>query len=248
MSSQAPKVDVVTTQVIKIVAYQDELQSQWSALRARPVRHALDQIPELSDELRSQKVIDVWDRQWLSSRLERVHQDHTRAIMQRSGTCGYYYEPRALDGRSHNEEYKVIWLNRVDKQEALVQCQSLKQWACIVRSNKRFGVRALTSEAEAVHQEIKPATPFLGGGDLLEFVGGPFPYGATPQSLTKLFQTWGWTAKPCQPRSRSSDGKGILWFIQSTEKPPYEVYQESVQKERTSPCRTTSCSSISQDH
>lgn len=238
-TEQAPKVEVVTTQVLKIVAYKDEMHSTWGALCERPVRFVLEHIPELKEDPQGSKIIDVWDRQWLSGRLERVRQDHaevfafsvrltgvdTRAIMQRSGAAGFYFEPKAIDGRGHSDEFRIIWLNRVDKQEALVQCQSLKQWSCIVRSNRRFGVRVLTGDAEAVHGVVKPSTPFLGGADLLEFIGGPFPYGATRQSLTKLFQSWGWNAKPCQPKSRSSDGRGILWFIQSAGKPPYEVYQ-----------------------
>ena len=50
------------------------------------------------------------------------------------------------------------------------------------------------------------------------------PYGATRFSLVKLFAQWGWKARPCQPRGRSTDGNGILWEVQSSTPPPYEIY------------------------
>lgn len=240
VSEQAPKVDVVVTNVIKVLAFQDELGTNWKSLQEKPVRFLLDMIPEIQEAPHGREaVLDVWDRQWLNVRMEKVNQDYAgvfsvclrltgidvKAIMQRSGQSGVYYEPKTQDGRGHSDDFRVIWLNRHAKMDAVVQGQSIKQWSCLVRSNQRFGIRVEASQAEQVHNTLKPSTPFLTGTDLLQFVGGPFPYGATRQSLASLFKSWGWNAKPCQPKSRSSDGKGILWNIQSVGKPPYDVYQ-----------------------
>lgn len=239
-AENAPKVDEVSNQVLKVLAFKDEMGPQWTNLLDKPVRFVLDNLPELKErEDGTRAILDVWDRQWLNARMEKVQQDKAelfsvciritgvdvKAVMQRSGQTGQYYEPKALDGRGHSDEYRVIWLNKLAKPDAVVQCQSIKQWSCLVRSNQRFGVRVLTAEAETVHHALKPHTPFLTGTDHLQFVGGPFPYGATRQSLASLFKGWGWNAKPCQPKSRSSDGRGVLWTIQSVGKPPYDVYQ-----------------------
>ena len=80
-------------------------------------------------------------------------------------------------------------------------------------------------DAESVHAQHKPATPFLSSDKVMVFHAGPFPHGSNRAALTKLFGTWKWPARPCQPKSRSPSGLGVIWEVHATERPQFEVYQ-----------------------
>ena len=82
-------------------------------------------------------------------------------------------------------------------------------------------------DAEAVHMQRKPNTPYLESTNVQTFLAGPWPFGATRQTISKVLQTWGWGARPLQPSGKSADGQGILWTIQASGRPPYDVFQMS---------------------
>eukprot|EP00435_Cladocopium_sp_Y103_P039430 s1625_g10.t1 len=42
--------------------------------------------------------------------------------------------------------------------------------------------------------------------------------------VAKLLKTWGWDARPLQPRGRSPDANGIQWAIQAVEEPAFWIY------------------------
>ena len=169
-------------------------------------------------------IIDVWDRQFLTEKLERtkpelatvfmasfrLEQPDDGSILTASGSGGHYLEPRSEDGRSPDPAFRVIWLNKADKQTATLASQSTAQWNCVVRSGARFGLRVKLEDAEAVHNQHKPLTPFLNSDKVMIFHAGPFPHGSNRAALTKLFAVWKWPARPCQPRSRSPNGLGVI--------------------------------------
>ena len=119
----------------------------------------------------------------------------------------------------------MVWLGKIDKPQALVKLQTSKQWVSLVRHGNRFGLRTTKDEAENLHGTLKPLTPFLQSGTLLTFVVGPFPFGATRSSLLKIFSSWGWAARPTQPKGRAANNLGILWLVQSVAPPEFEIYQ-----------------------
>ena len=154
-------------------------------------------IPCLQTDANGQSpIIDVWDRQHLSERLERVHPNEAaifmatfqlearglETAMQTSGEGGHYLEPRTPDGRSPDPEYRVIWLPKATKQSAILASQSTQQWNCVVRSGNRFGLRVKIEAAATVHTQHKPHTPFLDSDKILTFHAGPFPHGSQPSS------------------------------------------------------------------
>lgn len=96
-------------------------------------------------------------------------------------------------------------------------------WACLVRSSQRFGLRVLQEHAAQVHKQHKD-TPYLDSSGATLYVAGPFPWGATRQTITRLFAQWQWEARPLQPKGRSIDGKGLLWEIQASKPPQFSVY------------------------
>eukprot|EP00435_Cladocopium_sp_Y103_P041316 s1356_g11.t1 len=234
------KADEVQTTVIRYAMYRDEVTKKWEALIDKPVKHLVSMIPALGSKSDgSSPILDVWDRQWLNQKLERVRPGDAHmftacfrlegcdlaAALKDSGNEGCYAEPRSHDGRSPSPEFRVIWLNKHDKQAVLIASQSTVAWTCIVRSGARFGLRVYIKDAQTVHEQHKPMTPFLQSDQVLTFHVGPMPHGSNRAALTKLFNSWSWQARPCQPKSRTPDGKGVVWECQAICKPQYEVYQ-----------------------
>ena len=100
--------------------------------------------------------------------------------------------------------------------------QTAQQWVSLVRHGNRFGLRTTKDEAESLHGALKPLVPFINSSNLSTFVVGPFPFGA---SILKIFASWGWSARPTQPKGRAANNLGILWLVQSASRPEFEIYQ-----------------------
>ena len=231
------KVDEVETQVLRAVVYRDEIDGEWQEFSQKPVKFVLEHLG-IAGGGEEDGVIDVWDRQWLSHKMERQKPQKSdifmvsfrltgkdeQVLMGKSGDGGVYLEPRTADGRSPSDRYRVMWLPRTDKATTMTSLQAAQTWACLVRSGKRFGLRTVTSDAQKVHDQYKPQVPFLDAASVLHYVVGPFPYGVTKSNLGKVFATWSWQARPVQPRGRSSDGAGILWEVHASQPPECQAY------------------------
>ena len=230
-------VDEVENTVIKVLAFRDELDHHdWNDFSSKPVQFIKQDVPVLQGD---DVIMDVWDRQFLNLKMSRASTKEAMVyavslrvtgidlenLLQQSGQNGYYFEPRNLDGRGHSADFRVVWLSKVSKPDALLAKQSSKHWVALVRSGNRFGLRVRAAQAEEVHSIHKPTTPFLNSTEIHSFVSGPWPYGATRQSISKVLQQWGWVVRPTQPIGRAADGQGILWNIQASGRPPYDVFQ-----------------------
>eukprot|EP00438_Fugacium_kawagutii_P000332 Skav225767 [mRNA] locus=scaffold3092:29530:34314:- [translate_table: standard] len=237
---QSVKIGEVETNVIRTLCFRDEMPGQWDQFMNRPVKHIIQQVPEFQPNAQGKSpLIDVWDRQFLNDKMERVAPAqafqflvsfrvegvNVSKILQQSGTDGLYHEPRAADGRSPDSGFRVVWLSKRDHAGAVVARQSTQKWSCLVRSNHRFGLRVHQCDAQEVHTQHKPLTPFLASDNIELYHGGPMPFGATRETLGRLFASWGWPARPLQPRQRSPCGRGMVWEIQATECPRFEVWQ-----------------------
>ena len=234
---EAPKIDEVPNMVVKVIIFRDELEDlQWSEFCTQPVTYIKEWTPALQG---AEAILDCWDRQFLTLKMLkskpgvadlfsvsfRLTGVDLIDLLQESGTRARYFEPRGIDGRSHDPAFKIVWLNKQDKPTACVSKQSTKEWSCLVRSGTRFGLRVKEAQASVVHAQHKPNQTYLEGTQLQSFLVGPMPFGATRATITKVFRTWTWSAKPTQPRGKSVDGRGILWEVVASGPPPYEVYQ-----------------------
>lgn len=126
----------------------------------------------------------------------RVENLKLTEVLQDIGGEGYYIEPRSPDGRAPCDNFRVIWLNKSDRQASVLASQSTQQWNSIVRSGIRFGLRVLQEHAREVHQQHKPMTPFLESDDILIFRVGPFPHGANRACPNKGFSAVGLASTP----------------------------------------------------
>ena len=239
LPAQQLKVEEVSTVVIRVLCFRDEFPGEWMEFIGHPVKYIMDHTDAFSAKAGGESnIIDVWDRQFVNHRMERRQPKFadifivsiratgiaTEEVLARSGQMGLYYEPRSSDGRSPDESYRVVWLPRVAKPDALTSQQTSEQWSCLARNGIKFGLRIHEADAKDVHDQHKPFVPYLDGMSLNTFVVGPFGFGVTKQGLSKLFSQWKWAARPCQPRGKSTDGLGVLWEVQAQERPEYDVY------------------------
>ena len=237
--AQIPKVDEVATAVVKVLIFKDEVGQEWDELKRRPVKWLVQQFPFLASTSDDKGIVDCWDRQHMTSKLERTKpeladiiafnlrlaQVEVETVLSKSGHGPVYFEPRTEDGRSHLEAYRVVWLPKSDKPSALLAVQSTGTWACLVRSGPRYGVRVHVANAAHVHQLHRPHQPYLDASKLQTYIVGPFPYGANKQSLSKIFSVWTWPARPVQPKGRAADNSCVLWEVQAAAPPQFNVYQ-----------------------
>ena len=235
-NSKAPKIEEVPNDVLKICVYRDELDMPWETFLSQPVKHVLQALPPLQTP---DCILDCWDRQHLSLKLSRtkprdsevysfcirVTQVQLERALELSGEDAIYVEPRTADGKKPDDTYRIIWLNKLAKPMAQLAKQTTKNWVSLFRSGPRFGLRVRASEASEVHKVHKPNSVFLDNSEILHFTAGPFPYGATRATISKAFSTWQWPARPVQPKGRSYDGLGVIWEVQATARPPFNVFQ-----------------------
>eukprot|EP00435_Cladocopium_sp_Y103_P050730 s1330_g15.t1 len=183
-----------------------------------------------------QVIVDLWGRGWFSAKgkrsspleadqfqfLVRIPVVCLDGLQQRSGGDGIYYEPRQPDGRGPSEEFTVVWLNGCDKATASHKFRVSDRSAALVRFGGRFGIRVLAKDAETVHKENHPDTPFQNVTVQSVYEIRPLPHGMQTSGIRELLDQWGWRAKVLQPFK--ADQHGQEWLVGSDIAPPFTVF------------------------
>lgn len=122
-------------ETIRCLVFQEQAGKMWEDMQKQPVKTIFGQEPLLMPTSNYQSiVIDVWSRQWMSKRFEklkphsadiftfsfRMMAEHAEALVARSRHQGIYYEPRSECGRFPNPAFHVIWLQNMTFQEAQI--------------------------------------------------------------------------------------------------------------------------------
>ena len=238
--SQKIAVEHHEAETIRCLVYKDQYPHDWDQLKKQPVKTIFDLEPLLMEKTKegSAKIIDVWDRQWYSTRFERTRPDGAdifafsmrllsgvRAnILKRSGDNGIYYEPRSQCGRTPAVEFHVTWLQQTSYQDAKYASQMAPIATSLVRHGMRYGLRCDSMEAQQIHSKFRPDTPLLLGSSKQQYNIGPLPYATAREAVQKLLRAWDWDARPLQPKGRSQDGSGVTWLIQAVEDPACWIY------------------------
>eukprot|EP00438_Fugacium_kawagutii_P018309 Skav212458 [mRNA] locus=scaffold385:177937:193005:+ [translate_table: standard] len=246
-------VDQVPTQVVKIMVYKDQVDQEWSQVVTKPIRYILDHIPALqvcrqesckceawrmTSENPSEPIIDLWARDFMSLQYTEVkpvdaavftcHMRLTQAafqtVMANSSRGGIYCEPRTPDGRKHDNKYYTCWLAKQSFQEVQATKTTSPVQCSIVRVQQRYGLCALTTQGQALHEHCKPGKLFFGHAEKVTYRVGPMPFGTHRGAMSKLFQQWQWPAQVLQPLGRSCDNQGIMWQACSHVPPETTVY------------------------
>ena len=145
-------------------------------------------------------VIDVWDRQWVSKKFEKVRPasadifvfafrmlaDKSEMLLAKSGQHGIYWEPRTPCGRYPSDHFHVTWLPNMTFQDAKYAQQTSPQATTLARHGDRFGLRSDVMNAQEIHDKHRPNTPLLMGQTKMLYAVGPLPYSTTKAALHKL--------------------------------------------------------------
>ena len=236
----ANKIAVEETQVeaVRCLVYKDQAADLWGNMQKQPVKAIFENVPLLNPLGGKVKVVDVWDRQWLTKRFEkakqqaadlfvcsiRIEAEHLDELLASSSNHGIYFEPRTQCGRHPSPNYHVTWLKQPNYQDAKYSQQTSPQTTTLVRYGDRYGLRSDTMNAGEIHQRFRPDTPLLLGQARQIYIAGPLPFSTTREAVCKLLKAWNWDARPLQAKGRSADGSGINWAIQAVEEPGHYVY------------------------
>ena len=231
-------VEETPVEAVRCLVYRDQASEIWESMQKQPVKTIFDHADLLNPQSGKVKVVDVWDRQWLSKRFEKAKQQaadlfvcsvrieatHLEELLASSSNQGIYFEPRTQCGRHPSPNYHVTWLKQTNFQDAKYSQQTSPQSTTLVRYGDRYGLRSDTMNAGEIHQRFRPDTPLLLGQVKQIYLAGPLPFSTTREAVCKLLKAWNWDARPLQAKGRSADGSGINWAIQAVEEPGHYVY------------------------
>eukprot|EP00435_Cladocopium_sp_Y103_P023429 s2528_g5.t1 len=231
-------IDEQPTEAMRCLIFKDQAGKLWDEIQQHPVKQVFQTEPLLAVVDNASRVIDVWDRQWVTKKYEKVRPnsaenfifsfrmlaDKSEALLAKSGQNGIYWEPRAPCRRYPNASYHVTWLSNMNFQNAKYAQQTSPQATTLARHGDRYGLRSDTMNAQEIHTKHRPDTPLLLGQTKMVYAVGPLPFSTTKAALHKLLKAWSWDARPLQPKGRAPDGSGITWHTQATEDPGHWVY------------------------
>eukprot|EP00438_Fugacium_kawagutii_P009705 Skav211708 [mRNA] locus=scaffold2852:32753:42021:+ [translate_table: standard] len=188
----------------------------------------------------SMVVLDAFAWKWLDAQgrttqqqkaqsfslLIRIPKSGTKALMAISGTDGLYTELRDDQQKVSSSVYAVVWLSD-DLEAAKHRLRSLDKALHLVRFHAKYGLRCLKKDEKALYGELFPSRTCVDCGTALHFEMGPWPYGATKQTVVEFLASLPWSAKPLKPVRGGKDGR--YWLIGSSDDPPTAVVPYSEQ-------------------
>eukprot|EP00435_Cladocopium_sp_Y103_P038777 s2524_g10.t1 len=245
-------VDSLEVAAVKILVYADEYPGNWQVFCSAPIKSLVQVFPLLKrcyddnckcecwhnvDKLPlKDPILDVWRRQHLKSNFKQVAMDKSEIfsvcirlpidlvlpLLAVSGRSGAYLEPRTPDAKTLLDQYAVIWTPRMTVAELQHAKQTHPAVIGLTRLGDRRGLRVLATQAQHMHQILKPDSAFLPQGPRLQFVAGPFPWGTDRHAIQRAMKLVQWDTKPLQPL-QPVPGRGTMWLLQSVEEPPEAI-------------------------
>ena len=187
--------------------------------------------PTVEENGAESAIIDRWGWRWarldgrkcsqadseVLSLFLRVPESAFTSLLESSGHCGVYVEPRQTNGAGTDPAYSVIWLGGMSAAQVRHIVKTEDCISSIARLGTRFGVRTLEKHAEFVHKKVSPTKPFLKGNMAHVFRVGPVPAGSHRQGLQDAFKQHGWDIKPLHP---VKGGSGCAWEVGARDHPP----------------------------
>ena len=184
-------------------------------------------------------VMDLWARSWLSLRGKKVNSDSADIfqvlvrvpdvllgpLQKLSGQGGVYIEPRQTGGRGPDIHTTVIWLPNSTLSDALHKLRITEKGIAVARFAHRYGVRVPTRDAEHIHTQLNPETPFSNFEVSKVFELRPVPHGTQKIGILNMLKAWKWKARPLQPSK--ADAQGMGWLVGAAEDPPSLVMPTS---------------------
>ena len=164
--------------------YKDQAHVDWTTVTQNPVKAFL----ALTDCERSgcscgawhsadaniPLILSVFDRQWLAldftrttpplakifAVMVRIPTQALAHIQLQTGHNGFYADPKEDDHRSPSHLYAVQWLAKKNLDDLQTLRRLHPTIVGIARAGHRYGARANTADAEALHQTLFPQMSF----------------------------------------------------------------------------------------
>ena len=239
--------DVVKSVVQRISVYRDEWESDWSLFIDSPLRSVVACIPilrtcdqeacdcpawhGLTSAGKPEAILEAWHRTFCADNFRpsppasaavftifiRVPLALEDLLQPYSGNRGIYLEPRGLTPREPSTAFRVIWVPKAKFADVLLLRQTHSKIVGLARLGARFGVRCAAADEPALHEAIRPLSPFLHKEGLRTYLAGPLPHGTRRESLLKLFAEIKWSARPLQPEPATPQG---VWRRLQASAPP----------------------------
>ena len=244
--------DIIETQVLKIVVYRDEFEVNWPRFSEAPLRFICQAVPALTlchgndcgadcpkshspvDENYDTIMSEVWSRTFAKLEGGKSSPDDAQMfwvyVRVPKGIIGkildfivpgIYFEPRS-DTKGHDEDYRVIWIQSRNLEEAIHACKSNPHSTGLVRLKRKYGVRVRADDEEAAFKALRPDSVYIDTQVQRVFQLCPLPHGLQRAGVIKLLAGLKWNAKPLQPGKSTT--QSMTWMVGSSSPPPSQVF------------------------
>ena len=236
MPSNPVSIEQVDTQVVRCVLFRDQYEGDWTQVTQRPFNTIRNM--DCMREIEQADILDCFDRQFLNKQYQKSKPDTAeiysitcrfrlpaaQKVLAANAQSGLFTEPRAQHGREPCTQYKVVWLPKKTFSEALVAQQVTEVSTSIARAGDRYGLRVATAMAKQVHEQHRPGITYLDTSSVQQYQISPLPFGTTKQSLQKVCDAWGWSARPSHTLGLTSDKSGLIWVVSASQPPQYLIW------------------------
>ena len=236
MPTNPISIEQIDTQVVRCVLFRDQFEGDWTQVMQRPFKTI--QNLDCMREVVQADILDCWDRQFLNKQYQkskpetaeiysitcRFRLPAAQIVLAANAQSGLFTEPRAQHGREPCDQFKVVWLPKKTFSEALVAQQVTECHTSIARSGDRYGLRVANDMVKKVHEQNRPGITYLDNTSVRQYQISPLPFGTTKQSLQKVCDTWGWSARPNHTIGLTSDKGGLIWVVSASQPPQFWIW------------------------
>ena len=134
---------------------------------------------------------------------------------------GLYVEPRSPTHRGPSDEYSVIWLPGLSREDALHKLRMTTGALSVARFRGRYGLRVAAKQEESIHAILRPETDYVKLRVNHTWKLHPLPYGIQKPAVQRLLREWGWPAKALQPLKGSQHGSS--WEVGASAPPDNNI-------------------------
>lgn len=244
--------ELVATQVLKIVAYRDEMEITWERFCESPIRALCQLIPRLQlchgrecgtecnrshapvDESFDSILMEIWSRTYSKTEGGKaappdaqtfwvfVRVPKSLVSALLQVQCPGIYLEPRSDEKGHDEQYRVIWLPSRSLADAQHACRTCLHALGLVRLRREYGVRVLATNEEAAFKALRPDATFVPTQVQRIFQLFPLPHGLQKAGVQKLLASLDWVAKPLQPGRSSANA--MSWHVGASSGPPKNIF------------------------
>ena len=141
-------------------------------------------------------------------------------LLKLSGTKGFYCSSRSVE-RSADPRYRVIWLDGLSHEEAMLQLRATVDHAGLVRAKRGYGIRVSVALYGPLRQKLLPGAAESSGSDeggdkRFRLLG--VPRTTDRSGLKRVLQELGWPAKVVRAHGYQ------CWVVSSAVMPPHRSF------------------------